>query len=76
MIQQPVIPRVPLALQASGGVVIDPATGVVTINPAALPSSIAAGLLQSAAAGLPTIDPAVVGTVWNNGGILAISKGP
>ena len=75
MIQQPVIPRVPLALQATGGVTIDPVTGIVTLNTTALSSTLAGQLLAAAVPGLPTVDPHVVGQCWNDGNVIAISAG-
>lgn len=91
MISQPVIPRVPLALQASGGVTIDPTTGVVSVNASTLAGitpQLAAQILATLAAaappgggspppitGFPTSDPHIAGAIWNNGTLLSISQG-
>lgn len=75
MISQPVIPRVPLALQASSGVTIDPVSGVVTLSIGALSPADAAAILQASVAALPNADPHVAGVWWNDGGVPAISRG-
>lgn len=56
----------------------DPVTGAITITATFGPSTSITNLAASGVVlmtGLPTVDPEVVGQLWNNGGVVTVSAG-